>query len=408
MKTILVSAYGCEPNKGSEPGLGWDWVSELSKYNKIIVITRLNNKERIEATNTNSNLIFYYYDVPKKYSFWKKGEKGIYLYYYLWQLGCYKMAKKIFKTEKIDLAISMTFGTIWLPTFLYKLPCKFVWGPLGGGEGVPDVLQDVLSFKQKVYEKIRWFNQRIPITNLWLNKICNKAELIVCKTNDTYECIPKRYKQKCLTFIETGIHESDLPMYETYRQDSKNASESNYFVINAMLRPYKLVPLGVEAFAKMHKNHPHSELHILGDGPDRNKIENLIKKNNLGKSVVLHGRVSRDEALRIMANSRGVLITSAREQGSYVMLESMVLKKPIVCFKTSGMAVMVTEETGIFIPVEKYDEAVVDFATAAEKIMTDDVLADQLGENGYQRIINELTYSNKMKRFDGILDKLCK
>ena len=36
------------------------------------------------------------------------------------------VAKKLYAQEKIDLAIAMTFGTIWLPTFLYKLPCKFV------------------------------------------------------------------------------------------------------------------------------------------------------------------------------------------------------------------------------------------------------------------------------------------
>ena len=48
---ILVSVYACEPNKGSEPGGGWNWVLELSRrgYN-IFVITRANNKENIESS----------------------------------------------------------------------------------------------------------------------------------------------------------------------------------------------------------------------------------------------------------------------------------------------------------------------------------------------------------------------
>ena len=29
---ILLSAYACEPNKGSEPEIGWQWVINLSKY----------------------------------------------------------------------------------------------------------------------------------------------------------------------------------------------------------------------------------------------------------------------------------------------------------------------------------------------------------------------------------------
>ena len=405
-KTILVSAYGCEPNKGSEPGLGWDWVSDLAKYNRVIVITRSNNKQAIEKVNQNSNLIFYYYDVPKRISFWKKGEKGIYLYYYLWQIGCYKLAKKLYAQEKIDLAIAMTFGTIWLPTFLYKLPCKFVWGPLGGGEGVPKELQSVLNRKQKFYEKIRYINKKVSLTNPWFRPACKKAELIICKTNDTLACIPEKYKEKCMTFIETGIHESDLAMYERYRENKDEKEFRNDFVINAMLRPYKLVPLGVEAFAKVHNRHPESRLHILGDGEDKGKILGLIEKYQLKDAVVLHGRVSHDEALKIMSGVCAVMITSAREQGSYVMLEAMVLKRPIICFKTSGMAVMVTDKTGIFIDIESPDKAINDFANAATKMLEDRNFSHQMGENGYRRIIEDLTYSNKMKKLDGILEKM--
>ncbi len=32
---IVLSAYSCHPNRGSEPGVGWNWLSELSKNNEI-------------------------------------------------------------------------------------------------------------------------------------------------------------------------------------------------------------------------------------------------------------------------------------------------------------------------------------------------------------------------------------
>ena len=35
---VLVSAYACSPYKGSEPGVGWGFVSELSKYHNLWVI----------------------------------------------------------------------------------------------------------------------------------------------------------------------------------------------------------------------------------------------------------------------------------------------------------------------------------------------------------------------------------
>jgi len=138
MKTFLISAYACEPGKGSEPGVGWNWAIELSKENRVIVITRSNNKAPIDAhydSSTYPNLTFFYCDVQANLAFWKSGQRGLYLYYIIWQICCFKLAKKICSTEKIDFAMTLTFGNMWLPTFMHKLPCEFIWGPLGGGEG---------------------------------------------------------------------------------------------------------------------------------------------------------------------------------------------------------------------------------------------------------------------------------
>ena len=85
---IFISAYTCEPYKGSEPGIGWSFVNELSKYHEVHVLTRLNNQESIEQHNTN-NIKFHYYDVPKWLSFWKKGKRGYQTYYYIWQILAY-------------------------------------------------------------------------------------------------------------------------------------------------------------------------------------------------------------------------------------------------------------------------------------------------------------------------------
>jgi len=45
---VLVSAYACEPHKGSEPGVGWNWVKQIARFHEVWVITRANNKEKIE------------------------------------------------------------------------------------------------------------------------------------------------------------------------------------------------------------------------------------------------------------------------------------------------------------------------------------------------------------------------
>ena len=44
---VLISAYACEPNKGSEPGVGWNWALQMAKLNEVYVITRSNNRKII-------------------------------------------------------------------------------------------------------------------------------------------------------------------------------------------------------------------------------------------------------------------------------------------------------------------------------------------------------------------------
>ena len=45
---IFVSAYACEPDLGSEIGVGWHWVLEMSKYFDLWVLTRESNRHTIE------------------------------------------------------------------------------------------------------------------------------------------------------------------------------------------------------------------------------------------------------------------------------------------------------------------------------------------------------------------------
>ena len=50
---VLISAYACEPNKGSEPGVGWNWTLQMAKMDEVYVITRSNSYRNI-FTETSS------------------------------------------------------------------------------------------------------------------------------------------------------------------------------------------------------------------------------------------------------------------------------------------------------------------------------------------------------------------
>jgi len=67
-RRILVSAYACEPDQGSEPGVGWHWVDQISRDNDVWAITRKNNQKSIAhemQKNPRPNLHFEYVDLPR-------------------------------------------------------------------------------------------------------------------------------------------------------------------------------------------------------------------------------------------------------------------------------------------------------------------------------------------------------
>ena len=77
---ILAIAYACEPERGSEPGVGWNWVKLIAKSEgtSISVITRKNNKPVIEKYYENhkrDDINFLYYDLPPCILRYKKRDK---------------------------------------------------------------------------------------------------------------------------------------------------------------------------------------------------------------------------------------------------------------------------------------------------------------------------------------------
>jgi hypothetical protein len=72
---VLVSAYACEPEKGSEPAVGWNMVGQIARFHEVWVITRANNQEPIEkalATKPLPNVHWVYFDLPR----WARSGKG--------------------------------------------------------------------------------------------------------------------------------------------------------------------------------------------------------------------------------------------------------------------------------------------------------------------------------------------
>ena len=155
---VLMSAYACEPNKGSEPADGWNWALQMSRRHEVWVLTRANNRANIEReplARDQHDLHWVYYDLPRWASFWKKGSRGIQAYYYLWQMAAGRVGARLHREIGFDLLHHVTFGKYWVPSYLGLLPVKSVLGPPGaGGNRRPPALAG--TFNRRGW----WFEQK--------------------------------------------------------------------------------------------------------------------------------------------------------------------------------------------------------------------------------------------------------
>ena len=403
MKTILVSAYACEPLKGSEQGVGWNWVLQLAKKNNVHVITRANNKSIIEKNIPNelsNNLFFYYYDAPNSILKLKKRAKGLYFYNFAWQLGIVCLIRSLKNQYKFDYFFQPTLGSLWMMSVMPFFNIPFIWGPLGGGEGVPYSFLKNLPIKDRILQSFRYFLKIGIYLNPLLLFILYRSKVILVRTNDTLLFIPKFLRQKTKIILETSI-ENDIFENEKIDQPS---SEVN-LIITGRLVPFKNVITAIKSLEYLPIN-TNFKLKIIGSGSEKEKIEIFLKKCVYREKVELIAESTRQDVLNFLCMSDIYLFPSLREGGSWALMEAMAIGLPVICLKWSGMEVITDDASAIRLPVTNPEQMPKDMAMAICKLIENPELMRTMGEAGRNRIRNEFNWDSKGQFMEELFKEL--
>lgn len=135
---VLMNAYACEPGRGSEGGVGWNWAVAAAGRHDVFVLTRANNRSAIEAglatlgSEIRERLHFEYVDLPDAARFWKRGGLGIRVYYYVWQVLARRRAFALRRTIPFDVVHHTTLANLWLPSLVALPDTPFVLVPSRG------------------------------------------------------------------------------------------------------------------------------------------------------------------------------------------------------------------------------------------------------------------------------------
>ena len=361
---VLISAYACEPNQGSEPGVGWNWSLQAAKNgHQIHVITRTNNKKTIENENLNNfDITFHYVDYSNFICKMKKkfGNYGTIIYYYFWQLLVYQKAKKLDSKYKFELLHHITFVTDWMPSGLSLLKTPFLWGPIGGySHKIPAGILYSLPLSAIIAEYLRRFMQSFfYYLDPFLSKTRENANKILFYTNESMEVTSSKWKEKSRSIIHIGINKNELAL--KHASDSQNYFDNKEFKIlsNGRLvswKGYDLLILGFSEFLK--KTNQSSQLLITGNGQYKNYLQRLIESYKLQSNIKILRRLpARQDVLHTIFQCDLYALLTFRDGPPVGILEAMGVGKPILCLGYGATGELVPNEGGIKIFSKKFED----------------------------------------------------
>lgn len=122
------------------------------------------------------------------------------------------------------------------------------------------------------------------------------------------------------------------------------------FVSTATLEYRKGFDLLIKAFSIL-KNE-NAQLLIIGDGPERCNLQNLISDYALEEKVVLVGKKNKQEIVNILCESNAFVLPSRSENFSVAVLEALAVGLPVVATLCGGIRECINEKNGLLVPVE--------------------------------------------------------
>lgn len=385
---LLLSAYACEPGKGSEPGVGWRWAHECAALgHEVWVLTRENNREAIErslAAHPARNLHFLYYDLPRWARWWKKGRHSVHLYYLLWQLGAYRHARAAHAEHRFDAVHHITFGVTRHPSFMGRLGIPFIIGPLGGAERAPQELRRYYPLAGKIKDGLRDVFNWIARYDPWVQRGYAQASLILMKTPESLEWLPERHRDKAVCMMEIGVDRTAAdhkPVVPFKTRQSLHILYVGRFIY------WKGMDLGLRAVAELRDRNIPVRLTMIGQGPDKERWQALAAQLKLAYCVTWVPWMKQQDLLLAYQTFDTLLFPSLHDSSGNVVLESLAGGLPVVCLNLGGPARLVDATCGRVVGVagSSADNVVRGLADALAELAADHGLVAELRDGALAR-----------------------
>ncbi len=150
----------------------------------------------------------------------------------------------------------------------------------------------------------------------------------------------------------------------------------------------------IEAFALLRARRITARLSLVGDGPERARIEQAIKSLGVGDAVRMAGRLGEDETLREIARSDVLVLPSLMEGLPIVLMEAMAMGVPVIAARIAGIPELIEDgkEGLLFTPGDWRD-----LEAKVELLLTSPDLRLRLSDAAAEKIRREFEIGNAIE-----------
>jgi glycosyltransferase involved in cell wall biosynthesis len=306
-----------------------------------------------------------------------------------------QLRHRIFAGE-FDVVLRVVPMTAVLPSpfafFLRKGPIPFVIGPINGG------LPFVQGFSQASGQK-EWISNLRGLYRFlpFARSTYRHATAIIAASSQTYAEF-SAYRDKLFFVPEPGVARSLC--YDDSR-NPKPGSKLDLIFVGGLI-PCKACDLGLRAAAPLLRS-DLARFTVLGDGPERSRLQTLVKSLGVEKAVSFCGWVSHDKVLDRLRSADVMVFPSVRDFGAGVVFEALATGAVPVVADFGGPGDIVNPEVGYKVPLTNET----DFIERMEKILAE--LAEnrehlqKLRRQGMAYIRESLTWEAKAEATTRIL-----
>lgn len=404
---VLLIAEACNPTWTSVPLVGYNFARALAEREEVnlTIATHVRNREGLETDPIHElaevNFIDNEYIAGPLYRLsklvrggatkgWTTNTAFAWASYVAFEKQVHRRFEAEFDNGAFDLIHRVTPVSPTVGSPLASLTdVPMLLGPLNGGLPWPQEYPELRKKEKEWLVPLRKLYKKLP----YYHSTYRHARAIIAGSRHTASETPEYFSGKRFFLPENGVDPDRFTIATEWPQPAGPFQ----FVTVGRLVPYKGMWLVLEAMRDSQAL-KKCKLSIIGDGPERENLESMVREFGLTEQVQFLGWLDQSEMSNVMRHSQAFVFPSLREFGGGVVLEAMASGLPSIIADYGGPSELLDDQSGILVPMAPKDEFVPNLRDAMEELAGDHETCRLYGENACRRVREEFTWAAKAEQ----------